>query len=85
MLNFLIFGLRISHSTQHALFKLLQSWQEEIDSHGFVGTILMDFPKAYNCISHELFIAKLVLLLNSYGVTKNSLKLFLIASANVSK
>ena len=53
------------HSTQHALFKLLQLWQKDIDSHGVVGAILIDLPKAY--------IAKL----HSYGVTKNGLKLIL--------
>ena len=37
----------------------------------------MDLWKAYDCISHELFIAKL----DSYGVTKYSL----ITSADVGK
>ena len=61
------------HSTQHALFKLLQLWQKDIDSHGVVGTILIDLLKAYDYISHKLLIAKL----HSYGVTKNGLKLIL--------
>ena len=42
-----------------------------MDTHGFAGTVLMDWSKAYDCISHELLIAKL----HSYGATKNSLKL----------
>ena len=73
ILNSIICGFRKTHSTQHALFKLLQSWQKEIDNHCFLGTILMDLSKAYNCISHELLIARL----DSYGVTKSSLKLIL--------
>ena len=73
ILNSIIRGFRKEHSTQHALFKLLQLWQNEKDNHGFVGTILMDLQKAYDCISHELLIAKL----HSYRVTKNSLKLIL--------
>ena len=40
-------GFRKAHSTQHALFKLLQAWEEELDKGGFVGTILMNLSKAY--------------------------------------
>ena len=46
-LNSLLCGFRKAHSSQHALFKLLQAWQEELDKSGFVGTILMDLSKAY--------------------------------------
>ena len=41
-LNNLLCGFPKAHSSQHALFKLLQAWQEELDKSGFVGTILMD-------------------------------------------
>ena len=64
-------GFRKAHNTQHALFKLLQSWQKLLDCGGFVGTILMDLSKAYDCMPHELLIAKL----HCYGVNKTSLKL----------
>ena len=60
-------------STQDALFKLLQSWQKELDYGGFVGTILMDLSKAYDCISHELLVAKL----ECYGLDELRLKLIL--------
>ena len=36
----------MAHNTQHALFKLLPSWQKELDKKGFVGKILMDLSKA---------------------------------------
>ena len=52
-LNSILCGFRKAHSTQHALFKLLQAWQEELDKGGFVGTILMDLSKAYDCLSHR--------------------------------
>ena len=48
-----------AHNTQHALFKLLHSWQKELDQKGFVGTTLMDLSKAYDCIPHDLLIPKL--------------------------
>ena len=50
-LNSLLCGFRKVHSSQHALFKLLQAWQEELDKSGFVGTILMDLSKAYDSTS----------------------------------
>ena len=40
-LSELLGGFRKAHSTQHALFKLIQKWQAELDSGGYVGTILM--------------------------------------------
>ena len=43
----------------------------ELDESGFVGTILMNLSKAYDCILHELKIAKF----EPYGLHKNSLNL----------
>ena len=69
-LNKLLFGFRKAHSTQHALFRLLQKWQKELGSSGIVGTILMDLSKAYDCLPHDLIIAKL----EAYGLDTNSLR-----------
>ena len=55
-LNNILCGFRKAHSTQQDLFKLLQSQQQEFDQY---GTILMDLPKAYNCLSYEVIIVKL--------------------------
>ena len=38
-LNSLLCGFRKAHSTQHALFRLLQNWHNELDNSGFVGII----------------------------------------------
>ena len=40
-LNRLLCGFRKSHSTQHTLFRLIQSLQKELNQSEFVGTILM--------------------------------------------
>ena len=72
-LNQLLCGFRKAHSTQHALFRLLQKWQKELDSGGFIGTILMDLSKAYDCLPHDLLIAKL----EAYGLDNGSLNLLL--------
>ena len=70
-LNQLLCGFRKAHSTQHALFRLIQSWQKELDESGFVGTILMDLSKAYDCLPHDLMVAKL----EAYGISKEGLQL----------
>ena len=62
--NVILCGFRKAHSTQHALFKLLRSWQKELDEKGIVATVLMDLSNAYDCIPHDLLIAKL----NAYGI-----------------
>ena len=72
-LNQLVCGFHKAHSKQHALFRLLQKWQKELDSGGFIGTILMDLSKSYDCLSHDLLTAKL----EAYGLDNDSLNLLL--------
>ena len=52
-------GFRKGHSTQHALLNLLKNWQKTLDKSGVIGTVLMDLSKAYDCLPHDLLIAKL--------------------------
>ena len=70
-LNKILCGFCKAHSTQHALFRLLQAWQKEFDNSGNVGTVLMDLSKACDCIPHDLLIAKL----EAYGLDKISLNI----------
>ena len=72
-LNHILCGFRKAHSIQHAVFKLLQSWQKELDNGGFVCTILMDLSKTYDCIPYELLKAKL----KCHGIDNGSLRLLL--------
>ena len=73
-LNKLFCGFRKAHSMQHALFRLLQKWLKELDSSGIIGTILVDLSKAYDCLPHDLMIAKL----ETYGLNMNSLRFFFL-------
>ena len=72
-LNKIICVFRKAHSTQHALFRLLLSWQQGLDNGGFKGAILMDSSKVHNCICHNLLIAKL----ECFGLDKASLRFLL--------
>ena len=52
-------SFRKAHSTQQALFRLLQSRQRGLNNSGCVCGILMDLCKAYDCMPQDLLIAKL--------------------------
>ena len=70
-LNTLLCGFRKAHFAQDALFKLLQVWQEELGKSSFIGTVLMNLPKAYHCLPHDLLVAKF----EAYGIYKTGLSL----------
>ena len=71
ILSSLLSGFRQGYSTQHALFRVVETWKKCLDMSGIVGTIPMDLSKAYDCIPHDLLIAKL----EAYGFKKNAVKL----------
>ena len=75
-LNQLLCAFHKAHLIQHALFRLLQKWQKGLDSGvgwGFIGTILMDLSKAYDCLPHDLLTPKLEV----YALDNGSLNLAL--------
>ena len=58
-LSSLLCGFRDGYSTQHALFRLIEACRSTLDKKDRVGMVLMDLSKAYDCLSHDLLIAKL--------------------------
>ena len=70
-LSVFIAAYRAAYSTQHVLIKLIQEWKSKLDNNFIVGSVLMDLSKAFDCIPHDLIIAKL----HAYGVDENTLVL----------
>ena len=66
ILSALLSGFRQGYSTQHALFRATETWKRCLDTNGIAGTILIDLSKAYDCIPHDLLIAKM----EAYGFEK---------------
>ena len=70
--NFLS-AYRERYSCQHVLLRLIETWRKCLDENNLVGAILMDLSKAFDCLPHDLLIAKL----EAYGVTNDALQLIL--------
>ena len=70
-LSSLLCGFRKGYSAQHALVRLLEKFKISLDEGGKAGAVLMDLSKAFDCIRHDLLIAKL----HAYGFSQEALTL----------
>ena len=62
-----ISAYRLSYSSNHVLLRLKENWKKSLDNKNFVGTVLMDLSKAFDCVPHDLLVAKL----HAYGLSKD--------------
>ena len=52
-------GFRKGYSTKHCLLMRLESWKDVLDKDKAFGALVRNLSKAFDCLSHDLLIAKL--------------------------
>ena len=64
-------GFRKDYGAQDCLLAMLENWKSAVHKGKVFGALLTDLSKAFDCLSHELIIAKL----NAYRFNLAALKL----------
>ena len=65
-----LFGYRKGYSTEQCLMVMLELWKKSLDNKGTAGAILTDLSKAFDCLNHNLLLAKM----SAYGFDNNALQ-----------
>jgi hypothetical protein len=68
-LSYYLFAYRPGYGAQYCLVTMIETWKKALDERKVAGAILTDLSKAFDCISHDLLIAKL----DAYGFDKSAL------------
>ena len=63
-------GFRKGFNAQHYLMEMIEKWRKSLDTGGHAGALLTDLSKTFECMDHELLIAKL----HTYGFDTDALK-----------
>ena len=53
-----LFGFRKAHSPEQCLNTMLENWKQSLDYNKQVGAVISDLLKAFDCLNHDLLIAK---------------------------
>ena len=58
-------AFRKGFGCQTTLLRLAEDWKKDLDKQQYVGAVLMDLSKAFDCLPHDLITAKL----SAYGLS----------------
>ena len=64
-------GYRKGYSSQHSLTAMFEKWKENLDKGGEYCALFAELSKSFDCLQHNLLLAKL----NAYGFDYKSIKL----------
>ena len=73
--------LEEGYGTQHCLLLMSEIWKGAIDNNKACSALLTDFSKAFDCLSHDLLIAKL----HVHGLDIDSLNILQYYLSNCKK
>ena len=60
---------RKHYSANHVRISLIENWKKNLDNNKIAGAVFMDLSKAFDCIPHDLLIAKM----EAYGFNEDFL------------
>ena len=64
-------GFRRGYGCQHVLMRLIENWKLALDNKKIIAALSVDLSKAFDCLQHDLIIAKL----HAYGFDIQASKL----------
>ena len=64
------FSFQASHSTEHAIFDLLNQIYDSFNKNEFTVGVFINFSKAFGAVNHDILIAKLV----CHGIKNKNIK-----------
>ena len=66
-----MFGYRKYHRCPTALLSFTEQCKEDLDKHNIIGMIAIDLSKAFDCLSHNRILEKLIV----FGLSEHTLSL----------
>ena len=74
----MISAYRKNYSSQHVIIRLTEEWRKNLGDNLVVAAVSADMSKAFDCILHDLLIAKLA----AYGLSEDALMYILSYLSN---